>query len=319
MLVKGGENMETVIQIKEVSKMFRDLKAVDRVNLMIDRGETVAILGPNGAGKTTLISIMLGILNPTSGEVQLFGKKPNQVRNRIGVMLQHSIIPDDVKVKELIDLFRSYYPHPFSHQELLQMVLLENQANTMAQKLSGGQKRRLAFALAMAGNPDLIFLDEPTVGMDVTSRKLFWEKIQSMKRSGKTILFTTHYLEEAEAVADRIVVIHKGKKVSEGPLTYIQQTFMKKAVIFTWKQEEVAMFSDFPYVENVMKDGDRVTLYTNDSDALLRELFLRDLPISDVFVDKGSLNDLFDDLTKGEMVDERALDAVQSGVSENVS
>jgi ABC-2 type transport system ATP-binding protein len=147
MLVKGGENMETVIQIKEVSKMFRDLKAVDRVSLMIDRGETVAILGPNGAGKTTLISIMLGILNPTSGEVQLFGKKPNQVRNRIGVMLQHSIIPDDVKVKELIDLFRSYYPHPFSHQELLQMVLLENQANTMAQKLSGGQKRRLAFVI----------------------------------------------------------------------------------------------------------------------------------------------------------------------------
>lgn len=303
--------MQTVIELQNVSKTFRDKKAVDAVSLSVYKGETVAVLGANGAGKTTLISLMLGLLRPTSGEVSVFGKSVDKVRDKIGAMLQQSSVMDDVKVKELIDLIRSYYPRPYTREKLLRMVKLEKEEKLFAQKLSGGQKRRLSFALAIAGNPDLIFLDEPTVGMDVTSRKLFWNEIEALKRTGKTVLLTTHYLEEVERTADRIVMLNKGKKVFEGDLLSIQRTFTNTAVTFLWNGDSLSVFErGFPYVREIQRMKDRVYLYTDNSDALLCELFTRGLPVSDVLVEKGSLNEWFDQLTKEEQSDESVVHAI---------
>lgn len=295
--------MDTVMELQVVSKRFREKKAVDGVSLSVFKGETVAILGPNGAGKTTLIALMLGLLHPSSCTVSLFGKSPDKGRDKIGAMLQQSTVMEDVKVKELIDLIRSYYPNPFTRGQLLQMVKLEKEANRFAHKLSGGQKRRLSFALAMAGNPEIIFLDEPTVGMDVTSRQLFWDEIEALKKSGTTVILTTHYLEEIERTADRIVLLNRGRKAAIGDLPSIQQSLSNKAVTFVWRDDHLDTFENFPYVKQIKQVKGRIYLYTDHSDALLRELFIREMPVSDVTVEKGSLNDWYDQVTKEEKSD----------------
>ncbi len=175
--------METIVDIKNLSKEFKGKKAVEDVSFSIQPGEVVAILGPNGAGKSTSILMMLGLLHPTSGEVSLFNQQPQhqKVRERIGVMLQQVSLMDALKVKEVLALFRSYYPNPLSMEEMIRLTgLEENELNKRTEKLSGGQKRRVSFALAMAGNPDLVFFDEPTVGMDSTSRREFWARVRQL-------------------------------------------------------------------------------------------------------------------------------------------
>lgn len=171
--------MEPVIVLNEVTKMFKDKKAVDHLSLQIEKGSVVALIGPNGAGKTTTVSMMLGLLKPTSGEVRIFDKYPQElsVRERLGAMLQESSVIDMMKTGEIIELFQGYYKESLSNKELLQMSGLEDCHDIIATSLSGGQRRRLSFAIALVGNPQLIFLDEPTVGMDVGSREVFWRTI----------------------------------------------------------------------------------------------------------------------------------------------
>ncbi|WP_028400619.1 ABC transporter ATP-binding protein [Ectobacillus panaciterrae] len=299
--------MEKVIDVKGVSKVFKNKKAVDDVSFSIEKGTVTAILGPNGAGKTTTISMLLGLLDPSEGEMKIFGKKPKDsyVRNRMGAILQEVSVIDRVTVGETIDLFRSYYSHPFSKKKLLEMANLASEEKVMAEKLSGGQKRRLGFALALAGNPDLLFLDEPTVGMDISSRKRFWESIRELAGTGKTIILTTHYLEEADQLADRIILVADGKIIADGAPSDMKSSFTKKAVSFrTHGMLALGEFSALPYVTEVAAEGDVISISTTDSDAVLHYIFDKKLPVYDVFVERGGLEEAFEKLVqrKGEAV-----------------
>ena len=204
--------------LDNVTKKYGPITALDGLSLALRPGEIVALLGPNGAGKSTAVRLLLGLSAPTSGTARIFGGDPRDAatRTRIGAMLQVGAMPKTLKVKEHIDLFRSYYPQPLSVAEIVRIAQLEGLENRLFQALSGGQKQRLLFGLAMCGDPEIVFLDEPTVGLDIEARRGLWEQIRSLAARGKTVLMTTHYLEEADALAHRIIVINKGKVVSEG-------------------------------------------------------------------------------------------------------
>jgi ABC-2 type transport system ATP-binding protein len=302
----GGGTMEKVIEVKGVSKVFKNKKAVDDISFSIKKGTVTAILGPNGAGKTTAISMMLGLLEPSAGEVSVFGKHPKaqKTRDRMGAMLQEVSVIDRVTVGETVDLFRSYYSHPLPKQKLLQLANLEKEEKMMAEKLSGGQKRRLGFALALAGDPDLLFLDEPTVGMDVSSRKQFWESIRELAGKGKTIILTTHYLEEADQLADRIILVASGKIIADGSPSNMKDSFTRKTVSFcTDGIVSIGELSALPYVTEVASQDHSFLVTTTDSDAVLHYIFTKQLPVYDVLVERGGLEEAFEKLVqeKGEI------------------
>lgn len=245
--------MEKIIEVNSVSKTFKHKKAVNNVSFHVNKGEIVALLGPNGAGKTTM-SMMLGLKDPTEGTVSIFGKNPKHrdVRNSLGAMLQEVSVIDSITVEEAIELFRSYYTNPVAKETLLQLSNLELERKQRCEKLSGGQKRRLNFALALAGNPDLLFLDEPTVGMDITSRRTFWETIRKLVSEGKTIILTTHYLEEADALADRILLFVNGKIIADGTPDEMKATISRKTISFYSKESIPAkLLKELPNVTEV--------------------------------------------------------------------
>ena len=289
--------MEQIIKVNHVTKTFKHKKAVNNVSFTVGKGEIVALLGPNGAGKTTTISMMLGLRDPSEGNVSIFGKSPKHrdVRNRLGAMLQEVSVIDSVSVEEAIDLFRSYYTNPIAKETLLQLSNLESERKQRCEKLSGGQKRRLNFALALAGNPDLLFLDEPTVGMDITSRKSFWDTIRKLVHEGKTIILTTHYLEEADTLADRILLFANGKVIADGTPDEMKATISQKTISFYVKEEvPTRMLRSLPHVTNVRWEEKRVVLTTDDTDATLREIFHKNLPVMDIAVERGSLDEAFE-------------------------
>ena len=208
----------TVASLEGVSKNYEDVRALRNVNFTVGAGQVVALLGPNGAGKTTAVKLLLGLLPPNSGKARVFGGDPTNPENRMrtGAMLQVGKVPETLRVREHIDLFSSYYPKPMPLDEVLAAAGLEKFADRKFGDLSGGQRQRTLFALAICGNPDLLFLDEPTVGLDVEARRSLWEQIRRLVARGKTVLLTTHYLEEADALADRIAVINHGEIIAEG-------------------------------------------------------------------------------------------------------
>lgn len=288
--------------LDHVTKTFKNKKAVDNVSFSIKKGEVVAILGPNGAGKTTTIMMMLGLLEPTSGKVRLFTSHPKEkkIRERIGAMLQEVSVIDALKVKEIIQLFRSYYPSPMPFEELVAFTgLSKDDLKRRADKLSGGQKRRLGFALALAGNPDLIFLDEPTVGLDIASRKLFWHTIDELKAQGKTIIFTTHYLQEADDVADRIILFNHGTIIEDGTPVEIKAKLSKQSVSFV-ESEEISMkeLKQLPHVLDVYKRKDRIFVVTDHTDEVIAALFEKKLKISGIQIEQGRLDEAFEQLTE---------------------
>jgi ABC-2 type transport system ATP-binding protein len=192
--------------------------AVRDLSLTVAPGQTLALLGPNGAGKTTTIRMILGLAAPSSGVVRVFGRDPRDsaARARIGTMLQSAEMPGSLTVREHITLFSSYYPEPLAVDDVIALAALDGLANRRAQRLSGGQRQRLAFALAICGDPDLLVLDEPTAGLDIESRVMLWEQIRVLAARGKSIIITTHYLAEADALADRIAFIARGSIVADG-------------------------------------------------------------------------------------------------------
>ncbi|MGH2370788.1 MAG: ABC transporter ATP-binding protein, partial [Chloroflexota bacterium] len=205
------------VELLGARKVYGTVEALKGIDLTIRCGEVVAILGPNGAGKTTAISLMLGLRQPTAGQARLFGLPPTdrRARSRCGVMLQESGVPEVLAVGELVDLFRSYYPSPLPAAAVIRLAGLEDKAKSQTRDLSGGQRQRLYFALAICGDPEALFLDEPTVGMDVEARRVFLDTIRGFARAGKTIVLTTHYLEEADELAERIVVIDRGAIIAD--------------------------------------------------------------------------------------------------------
>lgn len=293
--------MEYAVDIKQLTKVFKDNKAVDDVSFSIKRGEIVAILGPNGAGKSTTMLLMLGLLQPTNGEAKLFNAdaKEKKIREKIGVMLQEVSLMDGLKVKEIIGLFRSYYPNPLSIDKLVRLTgLSDEDLNKRTEKLSGGQKRRVGFALALAGNPDLLFFDEPTVGMDISARKVFWETVKELADKGKTIIFSTHYLQEADDVAERIILFNKGKVIADGKPEELKGNLLKQSVSFVvngpFSKEN---FLQLPQVSDVYVKGGRTFIITSNTDSVLAKIFADQLLVHDIAIEKGRLEEAFEQLT----------------------
>src|ERR1700756_377746 len=220
-----------VAHLEGVNKNYGDARALRGVNFRVRAGEVLALLGPNGAGKTTAVKLLLGLLQPTSGKARVFGGDPTNPENRMrtGAMLQVGRVPETLRVREHIDLFSTYYQRPMAPAEVLAAAGLEKLRDRKFGELSGGQKQRVLFALAICGDPDLLFLDEPTVGLDVEARRMLWDEIRQLVSRGKTVLLTTHYLQEADALADRVAVINKGAIIAEGtPTTIKAQTAGKR-------------------------------------------------------------------------------------------
>ncbi|HET7472365.1 MAG TPA: ABC transporter ATP-binding protein [Candidatus Limnocylindrales bacterium] len=270
--------------------------ALDAIDLRIGAGETVALLGPNGAGKSTAISLMLGLLEPSAGGVSVLGREPRAaVRSgRVGAMLQESGLPALARVRELVELVRNLSPRPMGTVDVLRRAGLTALAGRRTETLSSGEQQRVRFALAIAGNPDLLFLDEPTVAMDVESRHAFWADMRSFAEEGRTILFATHYLEEADQVASRIVVLDRGRIVADGTASQIKAaTRGRRRIAFRTDSTDGAVYRALPAVTAVALRGDGAVLETTDSDATARALFASDLAIRDVEISGPDLEDAF--------------------------
>jgi ABC-2 type transport system ATP-binding protein len=212
---------EQAIEVRALCKRYGDYEAVRGIDISVRRGEVFGLLGPNGAGKTTTVEILEGYRARTSGEVSVLGHDPAarsiQLRRRIGIVLQSGGIYSYITPREALAHWASFYPHPREVQEVLELAGLQEQADVRSRRLSGGQLRRLDFALALIGDPELIFLDEPTTGFDPEARRAAWETIRSLRELGKTILLTTHYLDEAQALADRVAIVKDGRVLAIGP------------------------------------------------------------------------------------------------------
>ncbi|MEK3826368.1 MULTISPECIES: ABC transporter ATP-binding protein [Paenibacillus] len=304
-----------VIQLDNVSKQFGKKQAVRQVSLQIAQGSITAILGPNGAGKTTTIKMMLGLTSPTSGEIQILGLPPGhkQVQQRIGVMMQDVSVMDFLTVREIIRMVHSYYPAPLDRVALEKLTgLSPADLNRRAEKLSGGQKRSLNFALAMTGNPDILFFDEPTVGLDSETRRQFWSQIRTLAQQGKTVVFTTHYLHEADEVADRIILFNEGAIAADGTPEQIKNGMTKRTLSFTYipsledsgesahtENDETtaaanqALIEKLSGVDHVLYQQNRCILQSQDTDALIRQIITMQLPVRDIRIETGQLDDAY--------------------------
>ena len=290
--------MTPAAQLIDATKRYGNIEALKGVSLDIELGEVVAMLGPNGAGKTTSISLLLGLRKPTSGKALLFGLDPDNLdaRSRVGVMLQESGIPAVLKVREIVDLFRSYYAKPMARDRAIAMAGLEEKAEALVKELSGGQRQRLYFALAVCGDPEVLFLDEPTVGMDVEGRRSFIERIAEFARMGRTVVLTTHYLEEADQLARRVIVIDRGLVIADASPKEIKSRVAGKRVRFTAAGLTDADLEGLPVTTSTISDH-TVQLLTNQPEAVLSELFRRGIQVSDLEVSGADLEDAFISLT----------------------
>jgi ABC-2 type transport system ATP-binding protein len=288
----------SVASLHSVTKRFGRQTALDRFSLELRAGEVVALLGQNGAGKTTAVRLLLGLSQATSGKVEIFGGNPRDraSRMRLGAMLQVGRMPETLRVSEHLQLFRSYYPQPRPLEELLAVAGLEGLEQRQFGTLSGGQKQRMLFALALCGDPDLICLDEPTLGMDVEARRAMWEQVRRLAAKGKTILLTTHYLEEADALASRIVVIQKGRMIAEGTPEELKTADGSRAIRCTTSLT-ASFVSAIPGVASVEQDGNAMLVRTPAPEAVLRTMLENDATLSGLEVRATALEDAFLALT----------------------
>jgi len=295
------------IALSRLSKSFGTVPAVRGVDLAIAPGEIVALLGPNGAGKTTTIEMLLGLTRPDHGTVSIFGKTPAAAVRAgwVGAMLQTGSPLDHLRVRELITLTASYYPHPLPVDEVLQMTGVADFAGQWTTKLSGGQAQRVRFAAALVGDPDLLLLDEPTASIDVEGRRAFWHAMRAVTNQGKTVLFATHYLEEADDYADRIVLLAQGQLVADGPATEIKAQAVSRTIRATLAGVDVPALGSMPGVRSAERHGDAVVLSCADADAALRALLQRYPDARDIEVRGGSLEEAFMELTAADESESR--------------
>ncbi|MEE1791215.1 ABC transporter ATP-binding protein [Streptomyces sp. BE308] len=264
------------VRFENVSKAYGDVSAVDGLTLELHPGETVALLGPNGAGKSSTLDLLLGLRTPDSGSVRLFGTGPQEAiaAGRVGAMLQSGGLMEDVTVEELVRLVRSLHPKPYPVDEVLARAGVAQIAGRMVNKLSGGQEQRVRFALATAGNSDLIVLDEPTTGMDVTARQAFWATMREQAEQGRTVLFATHYLEEADAIADRVLVLHKGRLLADGTAAEIKARAGARRISFELPgAADTAALRTLPFLAALDISGDRVRIQSHNADATVHALY----------------------------------------------
>ena len=290
--------MTTALEVKNINKKYKNKVVLNDINFSIQSGEIVALIGKNGAGKSTLINIITKLIQQDSGQSKIFEKEKFD-RNLIGVMMQENISLDRITVKEIIKLTRTYYRNPMSYQAILALSELQNYTKHPMDKLSGGQKRKLQFALTLAGNPDLIFLDEPTVGMDAESRTKFWERIDELKKQGKTFLITSHYLEELEKVANRFIFLHNQRIIFDGSLTEMGKQLKKVQV--TFNSELIKdIFNKLSAVLRVSELNHHYTLITSDVNSLITQLVPYLSAIDNLEIRQQNLDTLMDSLIRNE-------------------
>ncbi|OUZ12890.1 ABC transporter ATP-binding protein [Aeromicrobium sp. PE09-221] len=286
-----------LVDIRHATRAFGEHLALDDVSLQIGTGELVGLLGPNGAGKSTLISLLNGLRKPTSGTVRVAGRDPRVPANRvvIGSTPQETGLPPTIKVREVVDFVARHYPDPDDTAALFDRFGLTELAGRQCGSLSGGQQRRLAVALAMVGRPDLVLLDEPTTGLDVDARQSLWSAIEDYQAGGGTVLITSHYLEEIQRLAERVVVIDRGQiLVDDSTQAVIDRVDVDRVEL----SSEDSRLDTLPGVASLARAGDRVTLLTADADALVRALVSERIEFSRLRVTGASLEDAFAHLTR---------------------
>jgi ABC-2 type transport system ATP-binding protein len=296
---ESTSSYSVVASLEAVNKNYGSIRALRSVDFRVRAGEVVALLGPNGAGKTTAVKLLLGLSQPNSGQVRVFGGDPTNPENRMrtGAMLQVGRVPETLRVREHIDLFSSYYLKPLPLAEVLAAAGLEKLRDRKFSDLSGGQKQRVLFALAICGDPDLLFLDEPTVGLDVEARRMLWDEIRRMVGRGKTVLLTTHYLPEADELADQVAVINEGVIVAQGTPSEIKaKTAGKRIRCIT--SLSLASLRQIPGVTEVKENREAVEIHAVEAEAIVRELLARDASLSGLEVTSAGLEAAFLALTQ---------------------
>ena len=302
----GGGTAAPGVAARGLTKTFStahgDVRAVRGVDLEIAPGETVALLGPNGAGKSTTIDLLLGLGRPDDGVVTLFGGTPAAAVAAGGVaaMLQTGELIRDLSVRELVQMMASLYPAPLAVDDVLETTGLRAIAEQRTQKLSGGERQRVRFAAALVSGARLLVLDEPTVGMDVEARHSFWTTIRTAAADGMTVLFATHYLEEADTYADRIVLMAAGKVVADGPATEIKARVGRRTIKATLANADLAALRELPGVATADRRGEAIVLSCGDSDATIRALLARFPEARDIEIAGAGLEEAFLELTGGD-------------------
>lgn len=291
------------IEVRSLTRTFLGqagpVHAVRGIDFSISSGETVALLGPNGAGKSTTIDMLLGLARPDGGSVSLFGRTPADAveHGAVGAMLQTGGLVHDVTVHELLHLMGTLYPNPLGVAETIELASIEHLAARRTQQLSGGELQRVRCAVALIGNPDVLILDEPTVAMDVTARREFWSTMRAFAERGKTIVFATHYLEEADAWADRIILMAHGRIVADGSATEITSIVGGRVIRATLPDVDGNELAGLPGVTSVERHGSSVSLTCRDSDTALRALLDRFDGVCDIEIRGAGLEAAFLELT----------------------
>jgi ABC-2 type transport system ATP-binding protein len=287
------------VALRELTKSFGAVQAVRGIDVSIETGETVALLGPNGAGKSTTLDMVLGLLRPDAGTVSVLGVPPADAvaRGSVGAMLQTGSLVRDLTVRELLAQMASLYPHPLDVDETIALTGIGEISDRRTQKLSGGQTQRVRFALALVTNAELLVLDEPTVAMDVESRHAFWTTMRDIASRGKTILFATHYLEEADAYADRVVLMAQGRVVADGPPTEIKAMVGSRTIRATLPDVPLERLERLPGVAHAERRGEAVVLRCSDSDRAVRALLARHPEVRDLEIGGAGLEEAFLQLT----------------------
>ncbi|RMG56303.1 MAG: ABC transporter ATP-binding protein [Acidobacteria bacterium] len=301
-----GEGSPAVL-VEDLWKRYGDVEAVRGVSFTVRRGEIFGLLGPNGAGKTTTVEIIEGMRRPDSGQVRVWGYDPlaqaDHVKRHIGVALQSTALPDKIKVREALKLFASFYPRRIPVGELLQLVALQEKAESIFDTLSGGQQQRLAVALALVNDPDVIILDEPTAGLDPQARRELHEVIDQMRARGKTIILTTHYIEEAEKLCDRVAIIDRGKIIAlDTPRRLIARSRGRSRIEFrTAAPIDVGALRQIPFVQKAAQNEEEYTVWTVDVPRTVVELIKwlesENHELLDLHVTRPTLEDVFIELT----------------------
>ncbi|MEY2152630.1 ABC transporter ATP-binding protein [Rhodanobacter sp. 115] len=293
------ESPTAVARLAGAVKRYDKHLALDGVDLVLRRGELLALLGPNGAGKSTSIGLLLGLIRPDAGHVELFGVDPQRIdaRRRIGVMLQSSNLPPTLRVGELLRLTASYYPAPRPLAESAALAGIADLLKRPYGKLSGGQQRRVQFALALCGRPELLFLDEPTVGMDIDARQKLWAAMRRLVADGCSVVLTTHYLEEAEALAQRVVVLDKGRVLSEGSVDELRAKVALSRIRCV-SDLDAAAVARWPQVASVSCADGRLQVATADAVAVVRRLLDADPALRELEVQRAGLAEAFTELTR---------------------
>lgn len=281
-------------EFRNVYKSYGTKQALAGLSFQLKKGELLALLGPNGAGKSTSLSLFMGLRSQDQGEVLVFGESPRKlsVKERVGATPQELGFPGLLRVDELLHFVQAHYPKKRDLKELIQKLKLESFLSRKAGGLSGGEKRRLGLAMALCGDPEVVFLDEPTTGMDVESRRELWNIIESLIKENRSVVLTTHYLEEVEALASRVVVVDQGKSMFDGTVEQIKSKVDIRKVSFITKTT-VGAFEKWPGVVAAEAKAARLTLFTHDSDKLVTDLVENKINFQDLVIELSSLEEAF--------------------------